>query len=739
MAGSRTFVVRVLADSKEAVAGLKKLGLETNKLGTDMDKGLGSVLKGLMPSFKTIALVGTAAFGALTAFTIKSVLAAKDAQAEQNRLRQILLTTGGATEQQVKALNDQAKALQNLGVVSAGNISVVQAQLATFDLQAETIKRLTPAVLDYVTAEKGATASSEDFKAMTNGLAQALQGNFGSLTRTGFVLDEATKKTIKSGTETERAAALVEVLNSTYKDFNATLRNTTEGRLQVLRNGFQDVQEEIGKALLPVLDKLLDFFNTKIMPVLLNSVIPGFQMFVDVLGKRGLGEATVFGIAAMGNFGLKVVAVLESVTRSILVFIRDFASIGETVGMIGTLVGALAGDVKLAGLAATSGFALGRLEDDINKRLNNIGKDFDVFRGKINEANKSLAQVIPGTELDRRFGDFRGNMGQNTRATTDLNSALNGTSSTLRKGKDAVREYTDAMGRAGKAQNSFNTSIKATDRAQRSLNQANTSLADAQDRFNRAVAGYGADSQEAKDAQRQLDAAQRGVERAGYRVEDSLFAIADAERELAEVRNRPGASARDVREAEIKLAEAKLSAADAVDSQIDSTRSLSQAQSELNELVNGAIPGSETYELLSRAVAEAELRRADAIEAVTEALRRQAKAERDLFEAIKKTQGFKGRPGFVAKVPDPLGDFRHLIGKIPGMADGGLVNRATLALIGEAGPEVVIPLDRLGGMGDGGTTINIYSTIADETLPEKLVQALRSYNRTTGPVRIQVI
>jgi hypothetical protein len=38
-----------------------------------------------------------------------------------------------------------------------------------------------------------------------------------------------------------------------------------------------------------------------------------------------------------------------------------------------------------------------------------------------------------------------------------------------------------------------------------------------------------------------------------------------------------------------------------------------------------------------------------------------------------------------------------------------------------------------------GTTINIYSTIADETLPEKLVQALRSYNRTTGPVRIQVI
>ena len=74
--------------------------------------------------------------------------------------------------------------------------------------------------------------------------------------------------------------------------------------------------------------------------------------------------------------------------------------------------------------------------------------------------------------------------------------------------------------------------------------------------------------------------------------------------------------------------------------------------------------------------------------------------------------------------------------QIPMLAEGGIVRGPTLAMIGEAGPEAVVPLDRAGGM---GTTINIYSTIADETLPEKLVQALRTYNRTTGPVRIQVI
>jgi hypothetical protein len=82
----------------------------------------------------------------------------------------------------VAVLVEQAKALEQLGVVSKGNVSVVQSQLATFDLQASTIQTLTPAILDYITAEKGATASSSDFKSMTNGLAQALNGNFASLT-----------------------------------------------------------------------------------------------------------------------------------------------------------------------------------------------------------------------------------------------------------------------------------------------------------------------------------------------------------------------------------------------------------------------------------------------------------------------------------------------------------------------------------------------------------------------------
>jgi hypothetical protein len=74
--------------------------------------------------------------------------------------------------------------------------------------------------------------------------------------------------------------------------------------------------------------------------------------------------------------------------------------------------------------------------------------------------------------------------------------------------------------------------------------------------------------------------------------------------------------------------------------------------------------------------------------------------------------------------------------QIPMLANGGIVTGPTLAMIGERGPEAVIPLNRAGAM--GSTTINVYSTLADASLPDKLVNALRQYNRRSGVIDIAV-
>jgi len=59
-------------------------------------------------------------------------------------------------------------------------------------------------------------------------------------------------------------------------------------------------------------------------------------------------------------------------------------------------------------------------------------------------------------------------------------------------------------------------------------------------------------------------------------------------------------------------------------------------------------------------------------------------------------------------LPDWLGgkSFSLNIPEIPKLAEGGIVNRPTLAMIGEGGPEAVVPLNRGGGLG-GGVTVNV--------------------------------
>tara|TARA_R110002012_G_scaffold168079_3_gene331479 strand:- start:4050 stop:5762 length:1713 start_codon:yes stop_codon:yes gene_type:complete len=73
--------------------------------------------------------------------------------------------------------------------------------------------------------------------------------------------------------------------------------------------------------------------------------------------------------------------------------------------------------------------------------------------------------------------------------------------------------------------------------------------------------------------------------------------------------------------------------------------------------------------------------------------------------------------------------------EVPFMADGGIVTGPTLAMIGEAGSEAVIPLDRAGSFGGGNMTVNI--TMPAGTDGDDVVRALQSYQRRRGTLPVQ--
>jgi phage-related minor tail protein len=62
-------------------------------------------------------------------------------------------------------------------------------------------------------------------------------------------------------------------------------------------------------------------------------------------------------------------------------------------------------------------------------------------------------------------------------------------------------------------------------------------------------------------------------------------------------------------------------------------------------------------------------------------------------------------------------------GNIPKMATGGIVNSPTIAMIGEAGPEAVVPLSRMGSMGGATVNVTINGSVTSEG---DLVNAIRN-------------
>jgi len=418
--------------------------------------------------------------------------------------------------------------------------------------------------------------------------------------------------------------------------------------------------------------------------------------------------------------------------------------------------------------------------------LTEIGKIGEVQFGRIGKAADKAGAKIEA--LNMKYEGF----GAKVKATkkedekdppfTGLGNGASGAAKTVETAGEKLQKYIDALKGMSSAQKSARDADKSLLKSRTSLAEATLKLTDAQAYFNQVVGGYGANSKQAKDRQVALRKAQGAVEKAGYDVESSVFAVTRAEQDLAAVRLDPESSAQTIREAEIALAEAKLGVRDATESQVEATDALTEAEILLDEAINGAKEGSDAYtEALDR-LNDAKKSQVDATDAVTEAIERQTEATDRLREAEEKAQaarvGVKAGDATAAetqigvapkpsasygsfldavkalhpnsktlKSSTPIADSKekfpklfadYKAGTLVALAQGGIVTSPTAALIGEAGAEAVIPLDKL----QSGMTVNVTINAGMGTDPAKLgdeiVDVLTRYQRRNGALPLKV-
>ena len=207
------------------------------------------------------ALGATLSVAAVVSFS-KSAKEAYDTQIEaEAKLAQVMRNTIGASNEEIKAIKDLTAAQQALGVIG-DEVQLAGAQeLATYVTMTSTLETLIPVMNDMVAQQYGLAASGENAASIATMLGKVLSGQTSALSRYGYTFTAAQEEILKYGTEAQRAATLAEVVEQSVGGMNAALAATPSGRLQQVSNTLGDIKENFGQAVTSILTTFLPALN----------------------------------------------------------------------------------------------------------------------------------------------------------------------------------------------------------------------------------------------------------------------------------------------------------------------------------------------------------------------------------------------------------------------------------------------------------------------------------------------
>jgi len=225
---------------------------------------------------KKVAAAFAIAAAAAAAYAVKlgidGVKAAIEDEAAQLRLASALRAATGATDAQIKATEDYISKTSLATGVADDELRPALQRLALSTKDTGKAQELLALALD---VSKG---SGKDLETVANALGKAQDGNTTSLGRLGLGLSKA-----------ELATLSFEQLQTKLSDLfgGAAARNaeTFQGRIDVLKNGFNEAKEAVGTALLPIIEKLIEFVIEYGVPII-NKFKDAFDVVKDAIDRN---------------------------------------------------------------------------------------------------------------------------------------------------------------------------------------------------------------------------------------------------------------------------------------------------------------------------------------------------------------------------------------------------------------------------------------------------------------------
>lgn len=367
MAQSPNIVVKILGQDETATAFK---GVDKNL------KTLNKSLKDNQEVFKKVALAGTVAFAAIATevgFAIKA-FAESESQLKlvdslvENFSTKTLSAFGGSMDSAKRKIKEFGDSMQAIGGISG--------ELASVGLA-----KLLQVTQNYTRAQEGARLAADlaifkniDYASAIDVVGKVLSGNTSILQRYGIEIDE-------NASSIEAITKLQSLMGGAYEKSGKTI----DGQLKILKESFSDLQENIGKALAPALQKLIDI------------ITPLLKRVTDWVAENPKLTATIFALGASITGLVAVLGTLGYILPSVINGIRLLGfALNTTIGQfLIALAPITAVTVALSALAYV-------VFKDLNYQTQKATEEYDDFSKKASATADRLRELREPLEANSK-------------------------------------------------------------------------------------------------------------------------------------------------------------------------------------------------------------------------------------------------------------------------------------------------------------------------------------------------
>jgi hypothetical protein len=356
----------------------------------------GNIMTGIKSTIDLVSGAFNAAVNMVTPF-VEAAIESENAIAE---LEAVLKATGGAAGLTSEELQAMAGELQSITTFSDETIMAGQSMLLTFrNIGEDTFPRATEAMLDMATMFGSVdTAAVQLGKALNDPIA-----GVGALSRIGIQFTEEQKTMIANFMEMGDVASAQNIILKEVEmqigGLAEAMGETFAGKMEILKNRLGEIQEVIGRALIPILEVAVDKFM-EWLPIIEEFGGKIANLF-EAIANAGVNSPE-FREVFSDMFGVNTV-------DEILPKIDDF---------VANIINAIADSID----AWASGTGPDELSDRLVSFIDNLGTGGEIDSKAVQAMQRVFSALISavgridwgevGVAIDRSFSEWSINAGQ---------------------------------------------------------------------------------------------------------------------------------------------------------------------------------------------------------------------------------------------------------------------------------------------------------------------------------------